>query len=844
MNRKGIFIFTVALASAMADVDAQSLRVDLKQRGHEVNEDMYGIFFEEINHAGDGGLYAEMVQNRGFEEHVLPRGMVYRDGKIYAPNLPSYATHEKADWSDKWDMEAKKMLGWRVEAEGCRVAHEVSEPEYPLHKNTPNAMKLEIDGAGKVTLANSGYWGMAVKEGEKYDLRFYLNAPGYKGTLTVEIYDVEKGKTVGSETLHPASLEHWTELTATLQAASDARHCELRIVFGASGRSVVWVDYVSLFPQNTFKGRKNGLRKDVAEMLAGLQPQFMRWPGGCIVEGATLDNRVRWKETLGDPMTRRGEWSLWGYRSTYGFGYHEFLQFCEDLGMDGMFVANAALGCSFRNGDYTDDPAELERYLQDIRDAIDYAIGDPSENEWARRRAEAGHAEPFPLKYVEIGNENFGPVYVRHFNYMYGKLKKEYPQIVFINTMGGNDDEMKDVVKTDMVDPHWYVNPDFFFGANDLFDKRQRKDFTVYVGEYACNAEVGSGNMLAALSEATFMLGIERNGDMVQMASYAPLLVNVNQPNWACNLIWLDSYRTMGRASYYVQKMMAENRPDYNVQVNLTQTEPEKKSFQEGTVGVGTWNTQAEFRNIRLTAGGSTREVSIQELQGRRGTWKADAGVLAQSSSENCTMSALPGEGYEEYTIELQARKTGGAEGFFVFFGLNEASRKGYVFNIGGWGNSGTAAQTVDGFSTGNIISPTVPVTIETGRWYDLKIEIRKDAATLYVDGKEMCVAHAPSFAKQFFAAGYDEQAGETVIKVVNADTVPYKTRLVLDGAAKVNASGKVITLKADKATDENTLDEPEKIVPVEKAYSKFARKFSYTFEPLSVTVLRVKTTR
>ena len=139
MNRKGIFIFTVALASAMADVDAQSLRVDLKQRGHEVNEDMYGIFFEEINHAGDGGLYAEMVQNRGFEEHVLPRGMVYRDGKIYAPNLPSYATHEKADWSDKWDMEAKKMLGWRVEAEGCRVAHEVSEPEYPLHKNTPNA---------------------------------------------------------------------------------------------------------------------------------------------------------------------------------------------------------------------------------------------------------------------------------------------------------------------------------------------------------------------------------------------------------------------------------------------------------------------------------------------------------------------------------------------------------------------------------------------------------------------------------------------------------------------------------------------------------------------------------
>ena len=522
MDKKGLFVFAVALASAFTGAKAQSLHVDLAQRGHEVNKDMYGIFFEEINHAGDGGLYAEMVQNRGFEEHVLPRGMVYRDGKIYAPNLPSYATHEKADWSDKWDMEAKKMQGWRVEAEGCCVVYEVSEPDVPLHKNTPNAIRLDMEGVGKVTLANTGYWGMSVRKGEKYDLRFHLNSSDYKGTLTVEIYDVEQGKAVGSESLQPAMPGGWTEFAATLQAASDARNCELRIVFNAEAAAEVWVDYVSLFPRDTFKGRKNGMRKDVAEMLAGLHPRFMRWPGGCIVEGATLDNRVRWKETLDDPMKRRGEWSLWGYRNSYGFGYHEFLQFCEDLGMDGMYVANAALGCSYRNGDYTDDPAELERYLQDIRDAIEYAIGDPSANEWARRRAEAGHVKPFPLRYVEIGNENFGPVYVRHFNYMYGKLKKEYPQIVFINTMGGGDDEMKDVAKTDMVDPHWYVNPDYFFGTNDLFDKRPRRDFTVYVGEYACNAEVGSGNMMAALSEAAFMFGMERNSDLVRMASYAP----------------------------------------------------------------------------------------------------------------------------------------------------------------------------------------------------------------------------------------------------------------------------------------------------------------------------------
>lgn len=657
---------------------AQELRVDLSARGHEVNPDMYGIFFEEINHAGDGGLYAEMVQNRGFEEHVLPLGMVYRDGKIYGPNLPCYATGKKVGWEDRWDMDAKKMQAWRVDAKGCAVDYDVEVPEVPLHKNTPHAMRLDIGGRGTAVLANTGYWGMAVEQGGKYDLRLYLNSADYAGSVSVEIFDKATAQTVCSRTLDFKPAGTWQELTATLQAGAEAHDCELRLTFRSEGRSTVWVDYVSLFPQDTYKGRKNGLRKDVAGLLEGLHPRFMRWPGGCIVEGASLDSRVRWQETLGDPMTRRGEWSLWGYRSTYGFGYHEFLQFCEDLGMDGMFVANAALGCSYRNGDYTDDPKEVERYLQDIRDAIEYAIGDPAANKWAAKRAAAGHAKPFPLRYVEIGNENFGPVYVRHFNYMYGALKAEYPQLTFINTMGGLDYEMGDVVKTDMVDPHWYVNPEYFFKSGNLFDERPRRDFTVYVGEYACNGEVGSGNMLAALSEAAFMFGMERNSDLVKMASYAPLLVNVNQPNWSCNLIWFDSYRAMGRASYYLQKLMAENRPDYNVGVSMTQTQPD--------------TTQTPY-----------------------------------------------------------------------------------------------------------------PL--------------------------------------QFFVAGYDEARGEAVVKVVNADTKPYKMHLAVDGAERVAAKGRVITLKAACAEDENTLDEPQKIVPVEKAYGKFGRKFAYTFEPLSVTVLRIPAT-
>ena len=847
-SSKQLLITLIATASAALAADAQSLTVDLSAKGNDINPDMYGIFFEEINHAGDGGLYAEMVQNRGFEEHVLPTGMVYRDGSIYAPNLPCYADGKIKNWSDKWDMTAKRMLGWRLDADGCSAECDVEVPEIPLHKNTPNAMKIDIGGAGTATIANTGYWGMAVEQGARYSLRFYLctdAANAARGTLSAlkaYVYDVDNATVVAQAVPQQTGNEGiWAEYTATMEASAEAANCELRIELTASAPTLLYIDYVSLFPEDTFMGRKNGMRKDIAETLAALHPQFMRWPGGCIVEGAGLDSRVRWKETLGDPMRRRGEWSLWGYRSTYGIGYHEFLQFCEDLGMDGMFVANAALGCSYRNGDYTDDPEEIERFLQDIRDAIDYATADPATNRWARMRADAGHPDAFPLKYVEIGNENSGEVYVRHFNYMYGKLKEEYPDITFINTMSGDDYEMRDVVKTDMVDPHWYVNPEYFLGANELFDKRKRSDFTVYVGEYACNGGVGSGNMMATLSEAAFMFGMERNSDLVRMASYAPLLTNVNQPNWSCNLIWYDSHRVMGRASYYLQQLMAENRPDYNVGVSVNCSEQVAKDFQTGTVGVGSWSTQSEYRNMRLTVGGTTTELTADDFTPLRGEWESGDGVLRQTGDMRCTLAKLNTGDYSHYTFEAQARKMGGIEGFFLFFGVDADARRGYVFNVGGWNNTNASAQTFVGDNTGTTISPQVPFVVETDRWYDLKVVVDGSLATLYVDGNQICQAREQSYSEQFYIAGYDEAEGEAVIKVANASGEPYKLTIDFQGAQNVEKKGKVITLKADNADDENTLDEPTKIVPVTSSYGKFGKSFSYTFQPYSVTVLRVK---
>ena len=684
-------VFTIATALTATIATAQTLTIDLNKRGADVSPTMYGIFFEEINHAGDGGLYAEMLQNRGFEEHVLPTGMTYRNGKVYGPALPHYGKNVMEPWTADWNREQKMMQGWRVE--GGKA--EVVLAEHPLHVNTPHALRLTVNG--KATLVNEGYWGVAVKKGDKYDLRFYLKANS-SGQVVAMLRN-ENGASAGETTLTTKGDGRWNEYTATITATETFSKGTFALCF--DGKDEVFVDYVSLFPQTTFKNRKNGLRRDIAETLAALHPQFMRWPGGCIVEGACYENRVRWKETLGDPMTRRGEWDLWGYRSTYGLGYHEFLQFCEDLGMKGMFVANAAMSCAYRCGDYSEEQAEIDRCLQDMRDAIEYAIGDPAKNEWACRRAEAGHPAPFPLQYVEIGNENNGDIYKRHLNYMYAKLKAEYPQLTFINTLGGFPWEMDGTEGGDMVDPHWYVDPAFFFLHNNEFDSRKALPsfggagggWQVYVGEYACNNRVGSGNMMAALADASFILGMERNGDLVKMASYAPLLTNVNQPNWACNLIHFDTDRVMGRAAYYVQQLMAENRPTYNLGLNRVSGD---------TLTIGT-----------------------------------DAPAC------------------------LQPEKSGD-------------------------------------------------------------------------------VVRCPL---QFFAAGRDEQTGEVIIKVVNADTKPYRTKIQLNGAQTVNPTGKVITLQAQTAEDENTLDEPRRICPQTSIFRKFSKQFNYKFEPLSLTILRVKVT-
>ena len=836
-----MLLVAVSLMTTNTILAQEPIRIDLNQKGAVVSPNLYGIFFEEISHAGDGGLYAELVQNRGFEEHVLPSGMTYKDGKAYAPDAMNYEHRNNRNWNIPWNLEEKKMTGWRVAGEKATVTGEVIEAPAPLHENTPHAMQLNIhkvQKGGKAVLANIGYWGMGMKAGEKYDLRFYVKSANYKGSITARLVNGETGASLGFTTFTNKQYKEWTELTATLTADATVAKGELALEFDKAG--MVLIDYVSLFPQNTFKGRKNGQRADVAQMLVDLHPKFMRWPGGCIVEGATYENRVKWKETLGDPMTRRGEWDVWGYRATWGMGYHEFLQFCEDLNMDAMFVNNAGMSCSVRNGDFVSNDEDMDAVVQNFRDAIDYALADPAKNKWAKMRAEAGHPRPFPLRYVEIGNENVGPEYVKHFNYIFKKLKAEYPQITFINTLGHTDPLLSQIPGDYMVDPHWYRNPDFFFANNHLFDDAPRTH-DIYVGEYACNGGVGAGNLLAAISEAAFIMGMERNSDVVKMTSYAPLFENENRRDWPCNLIHINSSEVYGRASYYVQQMAAANRPTYNVFVSEPTTAGETTPFAAGTIGLGSYATQCEYRNVKVTtADGKTMTCNPTQFQKQRGEWTVTDNTLAQTSNEQLTLSLLPSFSSNDYTLELQARKTGGMEGFFIYYGMDERGRNGYVVNIGGWNNRTSAIQPVRRGRTNDILGRQVPQTVESDKWYDVKIIVKPQLVTLFMDGQEILSAQPAAQTRHFCQTGFDESTSELVIKVVNGTDQPYRRSFTIDGARNVMPTGRVITLSGN-ANDENSFEQPTKLAPQTALFGKFGKQFDYEFAPMSFTIMRVK---
>lgn len=778
------------LATLVAAAEPARITVHADQPGVRVSPLLYGHFFEEINRAGDGGLYAELVRNRSFEDATQP---------------------------EAWSLVTGGAAAGRVELDRSR----------PLNSNNVTALRLDIatlPTGTRVGVANAGFHGIAVEKGELYSLTLAARGDAvFRGDLRITL-ERTNGAVLAAETIRGIGPE-WSRRSCAL--AADDTDPAARLVVSATSTGTVWLDMVSLFPSVTYKG--HGLRKDLMQMLAAMKPAFIRFPGGCYVEGDQMANAFRWKKTLGDPAERPGHWNLWGYRSTDGLGFHEYLQMCEDLDAAPLFVIN----CGMAHKDHV--PMEqMQEYVQDALDAIEYANGGTDTPWGALRARRGGHPAPFNLKLLEIGNENGGPLYHERYALFHDAIKAKYPDVRLIANVWNGVPTSRPV---EIVDEHYYNTPGFFMGQARRYDTYDRTSPKVYVGEYACTKECGEGNLMAAIGEAAFMTGLERNGDHVVMASYAPLFCHPGWKRWNPNAIVFNAARAYGTPSFHVQALFGANRGDVNLPVEIVAPVIAQPA-RGGRIGVGTWRTQAEFKDIRVEREGQALPVpALQtDLAGwdiMGGTWNVVDGALQQSGDGEPAMAFTGDRGWTDYTLSLKARKLGGAEGFLVQFHSQHNQEKSW-WNIGGWGNAS------HGLEAPGLHAPHVGGRIETGRWYDIRVELKGGQVRCYLDGTLVQEAARTAPPALFAVAGRDERAKELVLKVVNASGAELASTVELKGAGPRAADGRGWVLTAASPDDENTFEEPAKVRPQPVRVTLSGATLAHAFPAYSVTVLRI----
>lgn len=525
------------------------LKIKTKERRFETARDLYGIFFEDINRAGDGGLYPEMLRNRSFEDSVLPEGYIQQEDGIHVKTvsgwLDEFCNGEGlCRWVKDNNIPETEIPAWYTH--NAKMELELTDT---LNEHRDAALRVQFEKDGSLT--NTGYCGISVKAGESYSLYLFAKA---KEEIGLDVAIEYQGKVLTGNSL-VVSGQEYTRYDMKLTAAEDCHEAQLTISCKEGGE--ILLGFISLMPDNTYMG--HGLRTDLVEKLKGMSPKFMRFPGGCIVEGTTPSTAMRFRDTVGPAWERPSKLFLWHYRSTLGLGFHEYLQLCEDLGMEPMYVCNCGMTCQGRKSVLLEGEA-LDEMVQDTLDAIEYAIGS-KESKWGRLRASMGHPEPFKMTYLEIGNENWGPDYEKRYNMIYKKVKELYPQIKTI----ANEHVEKNGCPAECVDEHFYNTTEFFAERVNYYDDYDRKGPKIFVGEVAVNEGNYMGQLYAALGEAAFLMGIEKNQDIVTLASYAPLFENVNYRAWYPNMIRFNNHQSLGIPTYYVWKMFGQNRGEYVV---------------------------------------------------------------------------------------------------------------------------------------------------------------------------------------------------------------------------------------------------------------------------------------
>lgn len=543
MSQKLLLFFSLIYLFVEQISFAQTkLTIQAKQPKAEIQPTMWGIFFEDINFAADGGLYAEMVKNRSFEFDT-------------------------------------PLLGWLQPQSNRHSLNEKSGVASVIKTQDKNHfIRVEVNNPQSYVLINEGFRGMGIQKDAQYNLSIKARKES-EGISKIIFQLIDKaGKILGETNIVPDSKD-WKNYKSSFKATDTEQKAQLKITF--EGKGVIDLDFISLFPKDTWKDRPGGLRKDLVQLLADLKPGFVRFPGGCIVEGRTLDQRYQWKKTVGEPEKRETLINRWNtefthrptpdYFQSFGLGFFEYFQMAEDIGAEPLPILSCGMACQFNTAELV-PMNELDPYIQDALDLIEFANGN-QDTKWGKIRAEMGHPAPFNLKFIGIGNEQWGSEYFERFKAFNQAIKSKYPNITIISSTGPFPDgehfdyavnQLK-TLKAEIVDEHYYKPPQWFLENANRYDNYDRKSYKIFAGEYAAQSVQtvspdNKNNWECAMSEAAFMTGLERNADIVYMTSYAPLFAHVDGWQWTPDLIWFDNLKSLATANYYVQKLFANNR--------------------------------------------------------------------------------------------------------------------------------------------------------------------------------------------------------------------------------------------------------------------------------------------
>lgn len=552
-----VLIGSVLCAQAGAqNMNAVTGTIQPTQLKHPISDTMYGVFFEDINFAADGGLYAELIRNRSFEFPDALHG-----------------------WEPDGDFEVRKG-----------EANDVPFPKNPHYVRLTGTRHRDQWTA----LDNTGFRGLAFERGKRYNASFYARTANNTARQNIVVSLVDESGTVVAKQNVNVNSPAWKEYKATLTPSASADRGKFRLLYDGHSGSVD-VEQISLFPADTFNGHANGLRKDLAQTIADLKPGIFRFPGGCIVEGTTLEQRYNWKDSVGPVGNRPLNGNRWNntfvdhltpdYFQSYGLGFYEFFVFCEEIGAEPLPVVNVGLACQYQN-DERDLSAQvaldkLEPYIQDALDLIEFANGG-TDTAWGKLRAEMGHTAPFNMKYIGIGNEQWGKLYTDRLPLFLEKIRAKYPEIQVVGSSGPSPDgnhftylwpKMKEF-KVDLVDEHYYKDPNWFLNNVNRYDNYDRSGPKVFAGEYASH-DNPTNSLYAALSEAAFMTGLEKNADVVRMTSYAPLLANYRAWQWAHDLIWFNNKQVVRTPSYYVQYLYSNNKGTHTLDIASLANKPQ-----------------------------------------------------------------------------------------------------------------------------------------------------------------------------------------------------------------------------------------------------------------------------